>query len=143
MKTKIVTVAIAGLLAAACAATKSDPPPLPFTGTTWHLVMETPIPGEQPYVRFGDGIVRGFFGCNEITGAYLSDTVGARAIAIGRIERSGRLCEASVVAVERRLLEVFQSVSSYSITVDTMVMVGSGGALRFKAATPAGAAKPQ
>jgi heat shock protein HslJ len=123
------------MLLAACAAARKEPPPMPFTGTKWILLMEVPLQGPAPWVQFGDGRVIGFFGCNEITASFLQDTVGAKAIAIQRLERSGRLCDASVVAVERRLLEVFQSVSSYNITMDTMVMNGSGGTLRFKSAT--------
>lgn len=127
---------LAVLLMASCAATRKDPPPMPFTGTKWLLVLEVPIPGPQPWVQFGDGLVRGYFGCNEIMASYLEDNVGAKAIAIQRLQRSGKLCEASVVAIERRLLEVFQSVSSYSITIDVLVMNGSGGTLKFKSATP-------
>lgn len=123
------------LVLAGCAATQKDPPPLPFAGTRWQLVMELPIAGDGPWVRFGDGRLTGFFGCNVVTGNYLQDTVGARAIAIGRLERTTRLCDAEVVAVERRLLETLQSVSSYSITADAMSMSGSGGTLRFRAAS--------
>jgi heat shock protein HslJ len=142
VKTSNLVVALVGIALAGCAAARPEPPPLPFTGTKWTLAMEVPLEGEQqPWVRFGDGRVQGFFGCNEVLGNYQTDTVGARAIAIGRVERSGRLCDASVVATERRLLEVFQSVSSYSITVDTMVMVGSGGALTFKGPPPSPAPK--
>lgn len=131
MKSAMMLCVLAAALAG-CAATRKEPPPLPFTGTKWDLVMEVPLAGQQPWVRFGDGRVQGFFGCNEIQGNYQTDTVGARMVAVGRIERSGRLCEANVVATERRLLEVFQSVSSYSITENTMVMVGSGGQLTFR-----------
>ena len=69
----------AGLLLASCAATRPEPPPLPFTGTTWQLVMETPLPGPQPYVRFGDGIVRGSGGV-----LYVSDWKNGRLYAVDR-----------------------------------------------------------
>jgi heat shock protein HslJ len=34
---------------------------------------------------------------------------------------------------ENRVIEVLQSVSSYTITADIMLMSGSGGTLKFKA----------
>ena len=118
---------------AGCAATKKEPPPKPFAGTRWQVVLELPMAGEQPNMRFGDGRVEGFGGCNRFAAKYVQDSVGARAIAIGRIEVDRRLCEAGPKAAEARMLEVLQSVSSYTITVDTMTMSGSGGALKFRA----------
>ena len=35
---------------AACAAAQREPPPKPFVGTRWQLVMELPLKGEQPKV---------------------------------------------------------------------------------------------
>jgi heat shock protein HslJ len=116
-----------------CAATKKEPPPKPFAGTRWQVVLELPLAGEQPSMRFGDGRVEGFGGCNRFTARYVQDSVGARAIAIGRIEIDRRLCEAGAQAAEARMLEVLQSVSSYVINADTMTMSGSGGSLRFAA----------
>jgi heat shock protein HslJ len=124
---------IVALLAAACASTSKEPPPKPFAATKWELVMEIPQPGEKPYVRFGDGRMEGFSGCSKFVARYVQDSVGARAIAIGRIEVDRRLCDPSPRAAEIRMLEVLQSVSSYSITADTMSMTGSGGTLKFKA----------
>ena len=64
----------------------------------------------------------------------LQDAVGARAIAIKRIELTQQgLCEASVVAAERQLLAKLQAVSAYAISVDVMKMSGSGGTLVFRA----------
>src|SRR5262249_21917519 len=117
-----------------CAATQKEPPPKPFAGTRWQVVLEMPIAGQQPQVRFGDGRVEGFGGCNKFTARYVQDVVGARAIAIGRIEVDRRLCAgSSALFAESRVLEVLQAVSSYTITGDLMVMAGSSGTLRFKA----------
>jgi len=118
-----------------CAATRKEPPPKPFTGTRWEVVLELPIPGEQPTLRFGDGRMEGFGGCNRLAARYVQDAVGARAIAIGRIE-AGRhaACAASTEAAEERVLEILQVVSSYTITGDTMTMSGSAGTLRLRAA---------
>ncbi|HET7729135.1 MAG TPA: META domain-containing protein [Usitatibacter sp.] len=118
---------------AACAVPQKEPPPKPFTGTHWQVVLELPLTGEQPNFRFGDGRVEGFGGCNQVTARYVQDTVGARAIAIGRIEAGRRACDVNVRAAEARVLEVLQSVSSYSITADTMTMTGSAGTLKFRA----------
>ena len=118
-------------LAVGCATTKKEPPPKPFVGTRWQVVLELPVPGEQPQVRFGDGRIEGFGGCNRFAARYVQDVVGARSIAIGRIDVVRRLCDPNVQAAESRVLEVLQSVSSYSITADTMTMTGSGGTLRF------------
>lgn len=138
MKTAVAVLAV--LAAMAGCATKKEPPPKPFIGTRWQALLELPIPGEQPWVRFGDGRMEGFAGCNRVTARLLQDSVGARAVALGRIELSGRVCDASVVAAEHRLLEVLKSVSSYAIVVDVMTMAGSGGSLKFRA-LPEDAAK--
>jgi heat shock protein HslJ len=130
-------IAAAMILASAlcsCAMTKKEPPPKPFTATKWQLVMDIPPPGERPYVRFGDGRMEGFGGCDKFTARYVQDSVGARAIAIGRIDVDRRLCDASLRMGEARMLEVLQSVSSYSVTMDTLTMSGSGGTLKFRAA---------
>lgn len=118
---------------AGCASQPKEPPPKPFAGTRWQVQLELPIAGEQPNMRFGDGRVEGFGGCNKFAARYVQDSVGARAIAIGRIEIDRRLCEAGPKAVEARMLEVLQYVSSYTITADTMTMSGSGGTLKFRA----------
>ena len=121
------------LLAGACATSRKEPPPKPFTGTRWAVVLELPIAGEPPNFRFGDGRVEGFGGCNLVTARFVQDTVGARAIAIGRLEVGRRTCDPSARAAEMHVLQVLQAVSSYSITADTLTMSGSAGTLRFKA----------
>ena len=126
----------ATLLLAACAATQKEPPPRPFIATKWVVQLELPIPGEQPWIRFGDGRMEGFGGCNRIDARFVQDTVGSRAIVIGRIQRGTRACDASAQAAERNVLEVLSAVSSYSITADAMSMTGSGGTLKFRADPP-------
>ena len=135
------TLALAAVLAcAACATTQKEPPPKPFVGTRWEVILELPIAGEQPYVRFGDGRMEGFGGCNRIAARYVQDAVGARAIAIGRIQGGRHACDRSAQDAEDRVLEVLQVVSSYTIIADTMTMSGSAGTLRFHAVT--GETKP-
>src|SRR5258706_521725 len=95
-------------------------------GARWSWVLELPMAGEQPQMRFGDGRVEGFGGCNRFAARYVQDVVGARSIAIGRIEVVRRLCDPGPQAAEARVLEVLQSVSSYSITGDNMTMNRSG-----------------
>jgi heat shock protein HslJ len=126
-----IVVALVAALAAACAMQKKDPPPKPFHGTKWVVQLELPVAGEQPWMRFGDGRMEGFGGCNSLQARYVQDTVGARAIAVGRIDRGTRACDASTQASEARTLEVLQSVSSYAIVIDVMTMSGSGGSLKF------------
>ena len=129
-------IVLAAFLASACASGygQKEPPPKPFLATKWQLIMDIPPAGELPYVRFGDGRVEGFGGCSRFVGRYIQDSVGARAIAIGRIEVDRRLCDQSAAAAEARMLETFQAVSSYSVTADVLTMSGSGGTLRFRAA---------
>jgi heat shock protein HslJ len=123
-------------LAAACATGKKEPPPKPFAGTRWEVVLERePTPQHiRPWFVFADGLMEGFAGCNHVTARYVQDSVGARAIAIGRInvERGG--CDARSQIVQTHILEVMQAVSSYTITADIMVMSGSGGSLTLRAA---------
>ena len=136
MKTATTTMLLAMLLAACGLAPKPEPPPKPFIGTKWVVQLELPIQGEQPWVRFGDGRMEGFGGCNQVTARYVQDTVGARAIVVGRLEIGRRACDPSTRAAEERVLEVLQAVSSYTIINDTMIMSGSGGSLKFKAEAP-------
>ncbi|HXF77449.1 MAG TPA: META domain-containing protein [Usitatibacter sp.] len=129
----------AAILAAGCASQASkEPPPKPFTGTRWALVTQSFPEGEAPYVRFTDGRLEGFGGCNHFAANYVEDSVGAGAIAIRRIEVPNRhACDAAVQGVESRLLESLQSVSSYAITGNALVMTGSSGVLRLVAESAA------
>src|SRR6185369_13077272 len=131
-------------LACGCGSINSnrEPPPKPFTATKWMLIMEVPLPGDPPYIRFGDGILEGYGGCSRFVGRYVQDAVGARAIAIGRLEIDRRLCDPMQRLAESRTLEVLQAVSSYSVTVDVLTMSGSGGTLRFRAADATPGAAP-
>ena len=124
------------LALAGCASKPKEPPPAPFVGTLWEVMLELPLAGEQPAMRFGDGRVEGFGGCNRFAARYVQDTVGARAIAIGRIEMNRHLCDPGAQAAESRMLEVLQAVSSYSVTGDLLTMSGSGGTLRMRARMP-------
>jgi heat shock protein HslJ len=124
----------AALVAAGCATmNQKEPPPKPFVGTTWEVVLELPLKGQQPTLRVGDGRIEGFGGCNNFTGRYLQDSVGARAVAVRALSVSKRLCDASTNAAESRLLETLQSVSSYTIIADTMLLSGSGGSIKLRA----------
>ncbi len=140
---KIVS-ALAALALAACAAATREPPPKPFVGTQWIAQLELPIPGDQPWVRMGDGRLEGFGGCNRISSRYIQDTVGARAIAFGVFSSSKKLCDDAIMGAERRVLEVLQAASSYSVTGDELTMTGSAGTMRFRAkADPKAEAAPK
>ena len=128
-----VAFAIALCLVAGCAATRKDPPPKPFVGTHWEVKLELPLAGEQPSMRFGDGRVEGFGGCNNFTARYLQDSVGSSFIAVRRVEVGNRQCDAATRAAETNVLTVLQSVSSYTILGDAMTMSGSGGTLKMGA----------
>ena len=135
------TKTLPGLMLALCLAAcglgpKKELPPKPFVGTKWQVVLELPLSGEQPHFRFGDGRMEGFGGCNRINARYVQDTVGARAIVIGRMDRGTRVCDGGAIEAEKRMLEVLQAVSSYSVTADTMTMTGSAGTLKFRADPP-------
>jgi heat shock protein HslJ len=136
MRIAIVATLLSAALLAACAAPKKDPPPKPFHGTKWQVQLELPMTGEQPWLRFGDGRMEGFGGCNRIAARYVQDSVGSRFIAIGRIDRGTRGCDSSTQDSELRVLEVLQSVSSYIIEADKMTMSGSGGSLKLRSDPP-------
>jgi heat shock protein HslJ len=121
------------MVASGCALPQREPPPTPFAGTRWDVVLERPLPGEAPNFRFGDGHMEGFGGCNRVEAAYVQDTIGARAIVLRRLQVENQPCDAAAKAVEERVLSVLQSVSSYSITADVMIMNGSAGALTLHA----------
>jgi len=122
------------MVAFGCAMTQREPPPTPFSGTRWDVVLERPLPGEPPNFRFADGRMEGFGGCNRVEAPYVQDTIGARAIVLRRLQvLDSQQCDAGAKAVETRVLSVLQSVSSYSITADVMTMNGSAGALTLHA----------
>jgi heat shock protein HslJ len=110
-----------------------EPPPKPFTGTRWAVLLQIPLPGEPPNFRFGDGRMEGFGGCNRVSARYVQDTVGTRYITLGRIETGMRGCEPGAREAERHVLSILQNVTSYTITGDDMVMTGSGGSLQLHA----------
>jgi len=128
-------VVAAALAVAGCGVMEKnkEPPPKPFIGTRWEVVLDLPMRGEQPYLRVGDGRIEGFGGCNNFTGRYLQDSVGARAVAVRALSVSKRLCDPSTNEAENRMLETLQAVSSYIIIADTMVLSGSAGSLKLRA----------
>jgi heat shock protein HslJ len=132
---KRIAVASVSLVLAACGSIKNkEPPPKPFAGTHWNVVLERPLPGEGPWFEFGDGHMEGFGGCNKVGARYVQDTVGARYISIGRLEMGRHACETQAQTIESRVLETLQGVSSYTITGDIMKMSGSAGTLTLHAA---------
>jgi len=133
MKTTTALAILAAAFAASCATTDKEPPPKPFVGTYWEVILELPPPGNQPWVRFGDGRMEGFGGCNQIAARFVQDAVGSKAIAIGRIDTGRKACDARAQAAEDHVLGVLQAVSSYAIIGDVLAMTGSNGTLRFKA----------
>ena len=90
--------------------------------------------GEQPWIRLGDGRLEGYRRLQPHQRA-LCARHGRRARHRGgrsSTRAAGRARKATIAA-ERRVVEVLQAVSSYSITADAMSMTGSGGTLRFRA----------
>ena len=136
MMKPLLAVILALGLAACALGPKKEPPPKPFVGTKWQVQLELPLAGEQPYFRFGDGRMEGFGGCNRINARYVQDTVGARAIVIGRMDTGTRVCDGGAIDAEKRMLEVLQAVSSYTVTGDAMTMTGSAGTLKFRSDPP-------
>ena len=129
--------ALAATLLSACGALpRQDPPPKPFIGTKWVVLLELPIDNEQPWFRFGDGRMEGFGGCNRIFARIVQDAVGARAIAVGKIERGTKACEPSSQSAEQHVLEILQVVSSYTVDADLLTMSGSAGTLKFRSDPP-------
>jgi heat shock protein HslJ len=124
--------AVAALLAAACqSAEQREPPPKPFVGTHWRVVLELPVKGEQPNMRFGDGRVEGFGGCSKFTAPYIQDSIGAGALVIRKIQIDKRICDSGTQAVEDHVLESLQGVQSYKILGDAMQMAGPSGNLKL------------
>jgi heat shock protein HslJ len=128
---------LAAMLLSACGAMPSkEPPPKPFIGTKWVVLLELPIDSEAPWLRFGDGRMEGFGGCNRIAARILRDSVGAGAIALGRVERGTKACDPHSLAAEVHVLEVLQGVSSYLVEADLLIMSGSSGTLRLRSDPP-------
>lgn len=124
-------------VAAACATTKKEPPPKPFAGTRWEVLLERePMPQRvRPWFVFGDGTMEGFTGCNHVSARYVLDSVGAGAITMGRLDVQRGGCDPRAQIAETHILDVLRSVSSYSITGDVMKMTGSAGSITLRAAS--------
>jgi heat shock protein HslJ len=130
--------ALAGLamLAAGCnmMSPSKEPPRRPFLATRWEAILDLPLAGEQPSLRFGDGRVEGFGGCNRFVARATQDAIGAGAIIIGRIEMDRRICtDPSAQMAETRLIEVLQTTTSYNVEADRLTITGSAGTMRFRA----------
>jgi hypothetical protein len=124
--------AVAAALAAACQSPEQrEPPPKPFVGTHWRVVLELPVKGEQPNMRFGDGRVEGFAGCSKFTAPIIQDSIGAGALVIRKIQVDKRICDSATQAVEDHLIETMQAIQSYKILGDAMQMVGPSGNLKL------------
>ncbi len=127
-----IILAIAALFAAACQSPEQkEPPPKPFVGTHWRVVLDLPLKGEQPNMRFGDGRVEGFGGCSNFTAPILQDSIGAGALVIRKLQVDKRICDSHVALAEDRLLEKLQAVQSYKILGDAMQMVGPSGNIKL------------
>ena len=137
MRIPIAAAVLVTLVAACGLLPPKEPPPKPFHGTKWVVQLELPVAGEQPWLRFGDGRMEGFGGCNALLARYVQDTVGSRFIAVGRIDRGTRACDPGTQIAEARMLEALQAVSSYIIIIDAMTMSGSGGSIKLRSDPPA------
>src|SRR5260221_12578862 len=89
---------------AGCASQPKEPPPKPFAGTRWQVQLEVPLAGEQPNMRFGDGRVEGFGGCNKFAAPYVQDSGGARAIGTATTKRDRRRARGGPKGGGERLL---------------------------------------
>jgi heat shock protein HslJ len=136
MMKKLIALAAFPLVAACQPPVNREPPPLPFTGTKWVLITERKLPGEPPYLEFGDGTVTGYSGCNRIMGRYVQDAVGAGAIIFSSVSTTKRLCEDVLMAVEERILAVLRTSTSVRVTGDTLRIDGSAGSLNFQGPPP-------
>lgn len=135
MMARVALVALALALAACNTDPKREPPPKPFTGTKWLLILEVPVQGDAvPFLQFGDGHVSGFTGCNILNGRYRQDAVGAGAIVFTQVATSKRGCEPRAMSIETRILDVLGSSTGVQVLGDTMRIDGSAGKLDFIAA---------
>ena len=138
MIARVALAALALVLAACNMDPKREPPPKPFTGTKWLLVVEVPVQGDgAPFLQFGDGHVSGFTGCNILNGRYRQDAVGAGAIVFTQVSTSKRGCEPRAMSIEARMLDVLASSTGVQVIGDAMRIDGSAGKLDFVAAPAA------
>jgi heat shock protein HslJ len=131
MNRGIILAAATALVAACGTVDQKEPPPKPFVGTHWRVVLELPVKGEQPNMRFGDGRVEGFGGCSNFSAAYIEDSMGAGALVIRKIKVDKRICDPGVQVVEDHLIESLESVQSYKILGDAMMMAGPSGNVKL------------
>lgn len=109
--------------------------------TTWRL---TELPGHElpsdaaqsaATMRFEDGNVHGFSGCNRLIGSYSLE--GDRLV-LGNLGGTMMACPEPAMSLESRFLEAFSGVLQVSVAGDVLVLTPAGGgdALRFVREAP-------
>jgi putative lipoprotein len=112
---------VLGLLAAACGGDDSSETDH-LEGPVWELreLVGTPLPdAAAPTLQLTDGTAAGLAGCNNFTGGYALD---GDALSLGPLATTRMACAPPLDAVESAYVAALESVASYSIDGNELVM---------------------
>jgi heat shock protein HslJ len=130
----VAVLAVAGSLLAAAAGCGGDDegsgPAL--EGTAWTLAAGVDAPDSAvPTLTLADGTASGFAGCNNYTGGYELD---GDSIAFGPLASTRMACPNPEMATESAYLAALESVDSWAVADNELVLSAAGGeVLRFSA----------
>ncbi|MCZ7566636.1 MAG: META domain-containing protein [Burkholderiales bacterium] len=105
----------------------------PIEGTSWRLAgLAGPdadaFSGSSPaaFVRFQEGRVSGFSGCNNFTGSY---TVAGDRLTLGRLAGTMMACPDPAMALERAFHAALAGTVRYSVRGEELTLTGDSGAM--------------
>lgn len=92
-------------------------------------------PGQAVTLRFADGRVQGFSGCNQFSGAY---TLEGERLVVGNVAGTMMACDEPAMAIERSFLAAFSGALDAGVTDGRLTLTPAGGGepLQFEAAPP-------
>jgi heat shock protein HslJ len=119
---------IAAFVLAACAPIESTEAAPSLAGTNWTLAaMPDWTPGDSkraPTLNFAESRVSGHSGCNSFSGAY--ELKGAK-LTFSNMATTLMACDVGM-NVERLFHQMLGKVRTASVTPDTLILMGEGGA---------------
>jgi heat shock protein HslJ len=102
-------------------------------GTDW--ILSSSIPGTAVSLKFANGSVGGFAGCNSYSGMY-STTLAegpTNSISVGPLTTTSAQCSEEIMNQEQAYLASLQTASQYTISGNGLTLTTADGPLEFSA----------
>lgn len=145
MRTSTIGLLLGALLAAACTTASGTTPTAvhPLEGPEWRLAALSGVDAEAlgaikggVYVRFAQGRVEGFSGCNRLAGAY---TIDGDRLVLGALAGTMMACPPPAMGVETSFTKAFTGTLAYAVDGSVLRLTPPAAnepALVFHAAPP-------